>query len=87
MQFHFELEYQKGHDNTVADALSQVTTRLDPDTVTSILDGVTVGPVHWAEVHDPAIVEGDHHLKQEVCVTAGHTLVQMHVTDWAEVQK
>ena len=26
VQFNFELEYQKGHDNTVADALSQVTT-------------------------------------------------------------
>ena len=26
VQFNFELEYQKGYDNTVADALSQVTT-------------------------------------------------------------
>ena len=25
-QFNFELEYQKGHDNTVADVLSHVTT-------------------------------------------------------------
>ena len=25
-QFNFELEYQKGHDNTVADIHSQVTT-------------------------------------------------------------
>ena len=29
VQFNFELEYQKGHDNTVTDALSQVTTQLD----------------------------------------------------------
>ena len=43
-QFNFELEYQKGHDNTVADALSWVTTQLDPDTVKSILIGVTWGP-------------------------------------------
>ena len=27
-QFDLELEYQKGHDNTVADILSQVTTQL-----------------------------------------------------------
>ena len=27
VQFNFELEYQKGHDKTVADALSRVTTR------------------------------------------------------------
>ena len=33
VQFNFELEYQKGHDYTVADALGQVTTQLDPDTV------------------------------------------------------
>ena len=37
VQFNFELEYQKGHDNTVVGALSQVTTRLDSDTVRSIL--------------------------------------------------
>ena len=25
----------------------------------SILDGVALGMVHWAKVHDPAVVEGD----------------------------
>ena len=53
----------------------------------SILDGVTLGTVHQAEVHNPAIVEGDHCLEQEVHVAAGCTLVQMHVTDWGEAQK
>ena len=61
--------------------------RLDPDTVKSILDGFTLVTAHQAEAHDPTIVEGDHHLEHEVCVAAGHTLVQMHVTDWAEAQK
>ena len=55
--------------------------------VRSILNRVTLGSAHWAEVHDPAVVEGDCHLEQEVCVTTGHTLVQMHVTNWAEAQK
>ena len=32
-QFNFELEYQKGHDNMVADVLSWVTTWLNPETV------------------------------------------------------
>ena len=41
--FNFELEYQKGCHNTVPEALSQVTTCLDPDTVISILNGVTFG--------------------------------------------
>ena len=86
-QFNFELEYQKGHDNMVADVLSQVTTQLDLDTVKSILDKVTLETVHWAEVHDPTIVEGDHCLELEIHVAAGCTLVQMHITDWAEAQK
>ena len=62
----FELEYQKGHDNTVADVLSWVTTQLNPETMKSILDEVTLGTAHWAEVHDPAMVEGSLHLEQEV---------------------
>ena len=78
---------QKGCDNTVADVLSQVTTQLDPDTVRSILEGVTLGMVHHAKVHDPAVVEGGQCLEQEVHVTTGCALVEVHVTDWAEVQK
>ena len=64
--FNFKLEYQKGCDNTVADVLSHVTTQLDPDMVRSILDGVALGAVHQAEVHDPAVVESDHCLEQQV---------------------
>ena len=65
-QFNFELEYQKGHDNMVADILSQATTQLDSETVKSILDVLALRTVHWAKVHDPAMVEGDQHLEQEV---------------------
>ena len=64
VQFNFKLEYQKGCDNTVADVLSQVTAQLDLDTMGSVLNGVALGAVHWAKVHDPAIVESDHHLEQ-----------------------
>ena len=85
--FNFELEYQKGHDNTVADVLSQSTTQLGPDTVRSILDGVTLGAVHHAKVHDPAVVEGGQHLEQEVCVATCCALVEMHVTGWTEAQR
>ena len=85
--FNFELEYQKGCDNTVVDILSQVTAQLDTDTVKHILNRVALGAVHWAEVHDPAMVEGDQCLEQEVHVTAGHALVEMHVTDLAEAQR
>ena len=36
---------------------------------------------------DPTIVEGDCSLEQEVCITTGHALVQMYVTDSAKAQK
>ena len=83
VESNFKLEYQKGCDNTVADALNQVTTCLDTERVKSILNRVTLGSAHWTKVHDPAIVEGDCSLEQEVCVAAGHAHVQMHITDWA----
>ena len=83
-RFNFQLEYQKGHDNTVVDVLSQITTHLDPDMVRSVLDGITPGATHRVESHHSAVVEGDQGMEKEVCVTAGQVLVQMHVTDWAE---
>ena len=55
--------------------------------VKSILNGVTLGMVHWDKVHNLPVVEGDQHLEQEAWVTAGHPLVEMHVTNWAEAQR
>ena len=43
--------------------------------VRSILNGVALGAVHHAAVHDPTIVEGDCHLEQEVHVATAHMLV------------
>ena len=67
-RFHFQLEYQKGCDNTIADVLSWITICLDPDMVRSILNGITLGAPHWVKIHNPTIVEGDYNLEQEVCV-------------------
>ena len=53
----------------------------------SVLNGVALGAVHLAEVHNPTVVESDHCLEQEVCVTAACVFVQMNVTDWAEAQR
>ena len=57
--FNFKLEYQKGCDNSVADVLSWVTTWMNSETMKSILDGVTLGMVHWTKVHDLVVLEGD----------------------------
>ena len=61
--FNFELEYERGHDNTVSDVLSRVTTRLDPETVKFIPHEVALGMAHWAKVHNLAMVEGNQHLE------------------------
>ena len=71
----------------MADAMSWITTHLNSDVVRSILNRITLGAAHWVEIHDPSMVEGDHNLEQEVHVTAGHVLVQMHLTDWAKAQR
>ena len=67
--------------------LNWITTCLDPDMVRSILNEITLGVAYWVEVHDPTVAEGDHDFEQEVCVAAGHILVQMHVTNWAKAQR
>ena len=86
-RFNFQLEYQKVCKNTMVDVLCWITTHPDPDMVRSILDRITLWAAHQVEVHDPTVVEGDHDLEQEVCVTTGCILVQMQVTDWAEAQR
>ena len=53
----------------------------------SILDGVTLGPTQRAEGDDPAVVEGDYDIEKEVHIAAGQVLVEMHVTNWAAVQR
>ena len=53
----------------------------------SILDGATLDFTQGAEGDDPAMVEGDHAIEKEVCVTTGQVLVEMQVTNWVTVQR
>ena len=80
-KFNFQLKYQKGQDNTVADALSQITTCLGPEVMQSVLDGATLGATQRAEGEDPAVVEDDQEKEKEVQVTTGRVLVEMHGTN------
>ena len=43
--------------------------------------------MHCVKIHHPAMVEVYQHLEQEVHVTAGCPLVEMHVTYWAKTQR
>ena len=53
----------------------------------SILNGAAIGMGYQAKVHNPTVAEVDLSLEKEVHVTTDHTLVQMHVKDWAESQR
>ena len=86
-KYDFRLEYQKGRDNAAADALSWVTTHLELEAVQAILDGADMGASQRAERENPAIIKNDQQLEQEVQVVTGQVLAEMHVTDWAAVQK
>ena len=90
--FTFCIEYQKGWDNAAADALSQVTSRLDAGTVMSILDRVTVGSTRRADAWDPVVVATDEEIHEQVWKTAvqaraTHTHVNLHITDWLATQQ
>ena len=68
-KYNFSLEYQKGQDNAVVDALSQITTRLGLEAMQAILDEATIGASQRAEGEDPAVIKGDQQMEKEVWVT------------------
>ena len=90
--FTFSIEYQKGRDNDVADALSHVTSKLDAKVVKSILVGVNIGTTGRADAHDPAVAEADERIYKQVEETAvqartTHMHVNLHVMDWVAAQQ
>ena len=50
--YNMTMRYLKGSDNKVADALSQIETRLDPDTITELLNHAKVGAPARAETDE-----------------------------------
>ena len=70
----------------MADALSWVKTHLEPEAVQAVLEGATVGTSQRVERENPAVIKSDQQLEQEVQVTTGQILVEMHVTNWAVAQ-
>ena len=90
--FTLSIEYQKGRDNAVADALNCVTSKLNAEAVKSILDGVTMGTAGRADAHDLMVAEADKRMHKEVEETAvqAHATqmhVNLHVMDWVAAQQ
>ena len=62
----FSLEYQKGYDNVATNVLSQVTLKLNAETMKPILDGVTMGTNERADPHDPVVAKADEEIHKPV---------------------
>ena len=56
--------------NAATDALSQVTSRLDAETMKSILDGITVEMTERPGAQDPAVTKTDEGICKPVLETA-----------------
>ena len=85
--YKFNLEYQKGADNGVADALSQFSIHHDCETVRSLLEGIRVGAADRGEVEASEELLCEHvHFENKAPVQAVK-LIPMHIVDWGEAQE
>ena len=55
----------------MADALSQITTHLGPETEQAILDGATIDASQRAEGEDPAVIKGNQQKEKEIQIATG----------------
>ena len=90
--FTFSIKYEKERDNAVVNALNHVTSKLNAETVKSILDSITVGTAGRADAHDLTVAEADKGIHQQVKETAvqawtAHAHVNFHVMDWIAAQQ
>ena len=91
--FNMKLDYLKGSDNKVADALSRVRQRLDKDTVTKLLKCTQEGSAHRAEADSIHVIQDGERIDQEVIVRKTD-IVRQHKkfrnlanSDWVKAQQ
>ena len=90
--YNMTIKYLKGSDNKVANALSRIEARLDPDTVTELLNHAKVGVPARAETDDIRIIEEEERADQEVILRTVQLARQdkkfrhLHTEDWRQVQ-
>ena len=80
--YNMKLEYLKGSDNKVADALSRVSTqKLDEETVTKLLNYTRNSSAPRAETANIHVIEEGKHVEQEVIVCYTQ-IVKQHKNFW-----
>ena len=90
--YNMTIKYLKGSDNKVADALSWIETRLDPETVTELLNHVKASASR-VEAEDIRIVKEEERADQEVILCTTQLARQdkkfrnLHTEDWWQAQQ
>ena len=92
-QYNMKIEYLRGTDNKVADALSRVEARLDPATVEEIILRAKNNDLPRAEVDAPSVIAKHVATEHEVRLAMGAVVVMDHVKEhnlaevkWVELQ-
>ena len=90
--YNITIKYLKGSDNKVADALSRMEARLDPDTVTELLNHTKAGAPARAENDNIRIIEEEERTDQEVILRTVQLARQdkkfrnLHTENWHQAQ-
>ena len=66
--FKMNLEYVKGSDNKVADALSRITQRLDEEAVREVLKKAKGGDIGRAQCDDPRMIQQHNKIDKDVVI-------------------
>ena len=90
--YNMTIRYLKGSDNKVADALRWIETRLDPETVTELLNHAK-GGAPQAEAEDIWIIKEEERADQEIILRTTQLARQdkkfrnLHTEDWRQAQQ
>ena len=78
--FQMSIEYVRGIDNKVADALSRVKERLPPEAVKQLIDFARINtPVERAESDNPSLIKEVESLDQEVIIQSRVLLARRQI--------
>ena len=75
-RFNMKLDYLKGVDNKVADALSRVRQKLDKETITELLNCARIGNTPRAEADNINVLQEGERVDQEIIVRQTHIVKQ-----------
>ena len=84
--FEFELEYQKGSKNRVADALSRIPIQHDHRTMKSLMEGAVMGASSRCEAQVSDALRKEHERLREEAHLHSMKVAPMYVVDWVESQ-